>query len=288
MRLCSYLDGGLGERLAVVDEELGLPARELLPDGPATMQELMAGGVDSLSAIRAAVDQERIRRDGRPLAAMDLLAPVPRPGKIVAIGRNYREHAAEEGAEPPTAPLIFAKFATSVVGPGADVRWDPALTSQVDYEAELAVIVGRRTRGVTPEHALEFIFGYTCLNDVSARDLQFGDGQWTRGKSLDTFCPMGPVLVTADEIADPQALSVAMRINGEVRQSSHTSKMIFPVDECISVLSQGFTILPGDVIATGTPEGVGAALGKFLKAGDKMEAEVERIGILANRIAKPA
>jgi 2-keto-4-pentenoate hydratase/2-oxohepta-3-ene-1,7-dioic acid hydratase in catechol pathway len=285
MRLCSYLDGGLGERLAVVDEELGLPARELLPDGPATMQELMAGGVDSLSAIRAAVDQERIRRDGRPLAAMDLLAPVPRPGKIVAIGRNYREHAAEEGAEPPTAPLIFAKFATSVVGPGADVRWDPALTGQVDYEAELAVIVGRRTRGVTPEHALEFIFGYTCLNDVSARDLQFGDGQWTRGKSLDTFCPMGPVVVTTDELGDAGDLAIRCLVNGELRQSARTSDLFFGVAQIVSHCSMAFTLEPGDVIATGTPAGVGAFRKPpvWLGDGDEVVVEIEGIGRLVNR-----
>ena len=133
----------------------------------------------------------------------------------------------------------------------------------------------------------DYVRGFACANDVTARDLQKRHGQWFKGKSMDTFCPMGPVLVTADEIPDPQALSVAMRINGETRQSSHTSKMIFPVDECIAVLSQGFTVLPGDVIATGTPEGVGAALGKFLKAGDKMEAEVEKIGVLTNKIVAP-
>jgi 2-keto-4-pentenoate hydratase/2-oxohepta-3-ene-1,7-dioic acid hydratase in catechol pathway len=285
MRLCSYLDGDLGERLAVVDEELGLPANELLPDGPGTMQELMAGGADSLSAIRAAVDQERMRRDGRRLAVMDLLAPVPRPGKIVAIGRNYREHAAEEGAKQPTAPLIFAKFATSVVGPGADVRWDPALTSQVDYEAELAVIVGRRARGVTAEHALEFIFGYTCLNDVSARDLQFGDGQWTRGKSLDTFCPMGPVVVTADELGDAGDLTIRCLVNGELRQSARTSDLFFGVAEIVSHCSQAFTLEPGDVIATGTPAGVGAFRKPpvWLADGDEVVVEIEGIGRLVNR-----
>jgi 2-keto-4-pentenoate hydratase/2-oxohepta-3-ene-1,7-dioic acid hydratase in catechol pathway len=149
-------------------------------------------------------------------------------------------------------------------------------------------VIGTPGRDIAREQALSHVFGYTIVNDVTARDLQKRHGQWFKGKSLDTFCPMGPVLVTADEIPDPQTLAITLRVNGETRQSSHTSKMIFPVDECISVLSQGFTILPGDVIATGTPEGVGAALGKFLKAGDKMEAEVERIGILANRIAKPA
>src|SRR5438093_972634 len=142
-------------------------------------------------------------------------------------------------------------------------------------------------RDIPREQALSHVFGYTIVNDVTARDLQKRHGQWFKGKSLDTFCPMGPVLVTADEIPDPQTLNITLRVNGETRQSSHTSKMIFPVDECIAVLSQGFTLLPGDVIATGTPEGVGAATGKFLKVGDKIEAEVERIGVLANRVGGP-
>ena len=150
------------------------------------------------------------RRRGQPLAETELLAPVPRPGKVVAIGRNYRAHAEEEGVEPPTAPLIFSKWPSSVIGHGAAIRWDPDLTGQVDYEAELAVVIGRRARRVPVDAALDHVLGYTCLNDVSARDLQFGDGQWTRGKSLDTFCPMGPVLVTADEIGDPQDLAISL------------------------------------------------------------------------------
>ena len=172
------------------------------------------------------------------------------------------------------------------MAPGAKVIHH-AVTKELDYEVELTVVIGTGGRDIPREQALQHVFGYTIINDVTARDLQKRHGQWFKGKSMDTFCPMGPVLVTADEIPDPQGLNVAMRINGETRQSSHTSKMIFPVDECIAVLSQGFTVQPGDVIATGTPEGVGAALGKFLKAGDKMEAEVERIGVLANRIAAP-
>jgi 2-keto-4-pentenoate hydratase/2-oxohepta-3-ene-1,7-dioic acid hydratase in catechol pathway len=249
------------------------------------MQDLIADGDDRLSGIRAAVDPERIRRDGRPLEEMDLLAPVPRPGKIVAIGRNYREHAAEEGAEQPTAPLIFAKFPSSVVGPGADVRWDPALTGQVDYEAELAVIVGRRTRGVTAERALEYVFGYTCLNDVSARDLQFGDGQWTRGKSLDTFCPMGPIVVTADELGDAGDLAIRCLVNGELRQSARTSDLFFGVAEIVSHCSRAFTLEPGDVIATGTPAGVGAFRKPpvWLADGDEVVVEIEGIGRLVNR-----
>ena len=170
------------------------------------------------------------------------------------------------------------------------VNVDPrpgALSSELDWEAELGVIIGRAGRAISKARAYDHVCGYTIINDVTARDLQKRHGQWFKGKTLDTFCPMGPVLVTADEIPDPQTLAISLRVNGETRQSSHTSKMIFPVDECIAVLSQGFTILPGDVIATGTPEGVGAALGKFLKIGDKIEAEVEKIGVLANRVVRP-
>jgi 2-keto-4-pentenoate hydratase/2-oxohepta-3-ene-1,7-dioic acid hydratase in catechol pathway len=285
MRLCSYLDDRLGERVAVVDGDRVLPLSGLHPDGPRTMMELIDGGDDAMSAIRESANPERIQRDGQPLAEMALLAPVPRPRKVVAIGRNYREHAAEEGAEQPSAPLIFAKFASSVVGPGADVRWDPGLTGQVDYEAELAVIIGKRTRAVPSERAIDFVFGYTCLNDVSARDLQFGDGQWTRGKSLDTFCPIGPVVVTTDELGNAGDLAIRCLVNGEERQSARTSDLFFGVAQIVSHCSQAFTLEPGDVIATGTPAGVGAFRKPpvWLADGDEMIVEIERIGRLVNR-----
>ena len=210
---------------------------------------------------------------------------MPRPGKVVAIGRNYRDHAAESGAEPPPAPLIFAKFPTSVVGPGADVRWDPALTSQVDYEAELAVVIGRRARRLSPAEALDAVLGYTCLNDVSARDLQFGDGQWVRGKSLDTFCPLGPAIVTGDELGDAADLAIRCLVNGDERQSARTSDLYFGVAQIISHCSQAFTLEPGDVIATGTPAGVGAFRKPpvWLADGDEMIVEIEGIGRLVNR-----
>jgi 2-keto-4-pentenoate hydratase/2-oxohepta-3-ene-1,7-dioic acid hydratase in catechol pathway len=226
-----------------------------------------------------------------------LLAPIPRPAKnIFCVGKNYHEHAQEFAGSGfdatakevvPEAPVVFSKPPTSVIGPGQPVPAHLDPTGSVDYEGELAVVIGRGGRGIGRAEALGHVFGYTIVNDVTARDLQKRHGQWFKGKSLDTFCPMGPVLVTADEIPDPQALAISLRVNGETRQSSHTSKMIFPVAECIAVLSQGFTLLPGDVIATGTPEGVGAALGKFLQAGDRVEAEVEAIGMLANRVVAP-
>jgi 2-keto-4-pentenoate hydratase/2-oxohepta-3-ene-1,7-dioic acid hydratase in catechol pathway len=249
-------------------------AREAMSHGEAIVKR------DGLAALTE-------RKLGAPAAQARLEAPIPRPARnVFCLGRNYKEHAAERGAEAPPHPVYFTKAPETVVAPGAKVIHHAA-TKELDYEVELAVVIGAAGRDIPREQALTHVFGYTIVNDVTARDLQKRHGQWFKGKSMDTFCPMGPVLVTADEIVDPQALSVAMRINGETRQSSHTSKMIFPVDECIAVLSQGFTILPGDVIATGTPEGVGAALGKFLKAGDKMDAEVEKIGVLSNKVVAP-
>jgi 2-keto-4-pentenoate hydratase/2-oxohepta-3-ene-1,7-dioic acid hydratase in catechol pathway len=273
-----------GETLAVVDGDIWLAATEALRGGPATMADLIAGGTAGMGMLRAAVGSAAVADRGRPLHEADLLAPLPRPGKIVAIGRNYREHATEEGVEPPPAPLVFAKWPSSVVGPGAEIRWDPGLTDQVDYEAELAVVIGVRARRVAPADALAHVFGYTCLNDVSARDIQFGDGQWVRGKSLDTFCPMGPVLVTADEIGDPQDLAISCTVGDERVQDARTSAMYFGIAEIISYCSHSFTLEPGDVIATGTPGGVGVFRDppRFLQDGDRVVVEIERIGRLEN------
>jgi 2-keto-4-pentenoate hydratase/2-oxohepta-3-ene-1,7-dioic acid hydratase in catechol pathway len=274
----------IGETLAVVVNDRWLPAVEVLERGPATMAELISRGPATVAALSDSIAAASIADRGRPLAEADLLAPLPRPGKIVAIGRNYREHAAEEGVEPPAAPLIFAKWPTSVVGPGAEVRWDPALTAKVDYEAELAVVIGRTARRVEVTDALDHVLGYTCLNDVSARDIQFGDGQWVRGKSLDTFCPMGPALVTADELGDPQDLAIGCTVGDERVQDARTSAMYFGVAEIISYCSASFTLEPGDVIATGTPAGVGAFRDppRFLGDGDRVTVEIERIGRLEN------
>jgi 2-keto-4-pentenoate hydratase/2-oxohepta-3-ene-1,7-dioic acid hydratase in catechol pathway len=284
MRLISYRDGSDGDRLGVAASHRWLPASILVPDGPATMAELLAAGDHALQALRTAADTTGIGERGRSLDDIELLAPVPRPGKIVAIGRNYREHIEEEGADAPPAPLIFSKWSSSVVGPGADVRWDPALTAMVDYEAELAVVIGRTARRVSEADALDYVLGYTCLNDVSARDLQFGDGQWTRGKSLDTFCPMGPVLVTADEIPDPGVLDIRCLVGSEVRQQANTAQLFFGVAAIISYCSRAFTLAPGDVIATGTPGGVGFFRDPpvALANGDVVTVEIERIGRLVN------
>ena len=215
--------------------------------------------------------------------------PAVFPSKIVAIGRNYVDHAIEGGAEPPKAPLIFNKLPNSLSAHNAPIVLSK-LSSQVDYEAELAVVIGRKATRVSEAGALDYVFGYTLLNDVSARDLQYGDGQWTRGKSLDTFAPLGPFITTRDEIADVQALKIEGRLNGKVMQSSNTSKMIFKVAYLISYISQGITLEPGDVIATGTPDGVGVFRKPpvLLKAGDVYEVTVEKLGTLSNPVVAAA
>ena len=275
-----------GETLGVVADGRWLPAQDLLPDGPGVIADLLASGGAVLDALRVAAEASAawIIRDGQPTDETEYLAPVPRPGKVVAIGRNYRAHADEEGVDPPPAPLIFSKWPSSVVGHGTAIRWSAELTAQVDFEAELAVVIGSAARRVTVDEALDHVLGYTCLNDVSARDLQFGDGQWARGKSLDTFCPMGPVLVTADEIGDPQRLAISCTVGSERLQDASTAQMYFSVAEIISYCSAAFTLEPGDVIATGTPGGVGAFREppRFLAEGDRVSVEIERIGRLEN------
>jgi len=211
--------------------------------------------------------------------------PAVYPSKILAIGRNYVDHAIEGGAAPPEAPLLFNKLPNSLNAHNAPIVL-PRLSAKVDYEAELAVVIGRRAKQVSETEALAHVFGYTLINDVSARDLQYGDGQWTRGKGLDTFAPLGPFITTRDEIKDVQALKIEGRLNGEVMQSSNTGKMIFKVAYLVSYLSQGMTLEPGDVIATGTPEGVGVFRDPpvLLKAGDVFEVTIEGLGTLRNPV----
>jgi 2-keto-4-pentenoate hydratase/2-oxohepta-3-ene-1,7-dioic acid hydratase in catechol pathway len=282
MRLLTHLVED-EERLAVaVDDRVAVDVADLLGDGPWTMARLLSD-TSTLEALRRALERDP-GAVAQPIASLQLLAPV-RPAKIIAVGRNYREHAAEESAALPTAPLLFAKFPSSLVGDGATITWSSGLTAEVDYEAELAVVIGRRARNVPIDQALDHVLGYSCLNDVSARDLQVSDGQWTRAKSLDTFCPMGPWLVTADAVPDPGALRVRCRVNGEPRQDASTAELVHGVAELIAYCSRSFTLEPGDVIATGTPGGVGAFRDPpvFLADGDAVEVEVDRIGTLTNR-----
>jgi 2-keto-4-pentenoate hydratase/2-oxohepta-3-ene-1,7-dioic acid hydratase in catechol pathway len=222
-------------------------------------------------------------------------APIPRPTKnIVCLGLNYFSHVVEtskpldKAPKAPDVPLFFTKAPTTVNGPYDVVPWDPSATEQVDYEAELGVIVGVGGKNIHRARALDHVFGYTVINDVSARDVQFRHKQWFKGKSLDGFCPMGPMVVTADEFGSPQNKRLRLRVNGETRQDATTADMIFPVDAMLEFLSQGMTLEPGDIIATGTPEGVG--LGrippKYLEDGDVVETEIEGIGLLRNTIRR--
>ena len=246
------------------------------------------GDMSMLEFIEHGRDPERRPVDGGgvPLGEVRILAPIRRPGKIIGIGLNYGDHAEETGAELPERPIVFSKYPNTIVGPGDEVRIPP-ITEQADYEAELAVIIGQEAKNVSAEEALEYVFGYMCCNDVSSRDLQFAEGgQWTRSKSIDTFAPTGPYIATRDEVPDPQNLSVRSLVNGEVMQDGHTSDMIFPVAEIIAFLSTGMTLVPGDIIATGTPAGVGFARDPkvFLKDGDEVTIEVEGLGTLTNPV----
>lgn len=237
-------------------------------------------GPESLDRLRALNPDDLPRVEGMPR----LGTPVAKPGNILCIGLNYRDHAAESGMTPPTEPIVFSKHTSALSGPNDPVRL-PRGSQKTDWEVELAVVIGRRARGVRQHYALEHVAGYTVCNDVSERTFQLErGGQWIKGKSAETFCPLGPVLVTADEVPDPQTLRLWLSVNGETMQDGHTSDMIFPVAHLVSYLSTYMTLLPGDVIATGTPKGVGMGRGVFLKRGDVMRLGIESIGEMEQRV----
>ena len=281
----------VGALARVSAEGGGRAAGSLLDDED--VHNVITRGEEGLAELRALVEEAgrgatlNDERVAPPPDTVEFLPPVF-PGKILAIGRNYVDHAIEGGAAPPAAPLIFTKLPNSLAAHRQPVVLH-SISSQIDYEAELAVVIGRRCRRVSEADALAHVFGYTLINDVSARDLQFGDGQWVRGKGLDGFAPLGPFITTRDEVADVQSLRIEGRLNGEVMQSSNTSKMIFGVAHLVSYISQGITLEPGDVIATGTPEGVGVFRQPpvLLKPGDVFEVEVEGLGTLINTFVAP-
>ena len=214
-----------------------------------------------------------------------ITAPIPRPGKVICIGLNYRDHAEESGMDVPTSPVCFSKFPNSVIGPGTEVIIPPG-SVESDYEAEFGIVIGKQATRVSEADAMEHVLGYVCINDVSARDFQFADGQWQRGKSPDTYCPMGEAVVTRDEIADPHNLRIQLRLNGDTMQDSSTNQLVFGVEALVSFLSQWTTLEPGDVIPTGTPPGVGFARKPpvYIQPGDVMEVEIEGLGILKNPV----
>ena len=256
-----------------------------LPAGPhGGLIEIARGGEAMLERARKAEDAAA---RSYPLSAVKVMAPIRRPSKIIAVGLNYIDHCKEAGLPVPTEPVLFSKFTTSICGPYDDLSWPPSVTKEVDYEVELAVVIGREARDVTEKDALNYVLGYTVVNDVSARDLQFiGAKQWDKSKSLDTFCPYGPYIVTRDEIPDPHNLQVRTVLNGKEMQNSNTKNLIFNVNQIIAYASQGTTLLPGDLIPTGTPFGVGFSRKPpvFLKDGDECVCEVEKIGVIRNRV----
>ena len=256
------------------------------PSLPTTVKGLLALDREGIGRASAALRPGRSRYDP---AKVTWLAPVPDPAKIVCLGLNYRDHATESGMAPPVEPILFSKYATTLIGHGAPIILPPSST-EVDYEAELVVVIGRGGRAIPRARAMEHVGGYAAGHDVSARDWQLGKPgkQWMAGKTFDTFAPVGPWLVTADEVPDPQALGIRLRLNGKTMQDSRTDQLIFPVDEIVSYLSNIFTLEPGDLIFTGTPPGVGMAQEPpiWLQPGDIVEVEIDGLGTLRNPVIR--
>jgi 2-keto-4-pentenoate hydratase/2-oxohepta-3-ene-1,7-dioic acid hydratase in catechol pathway len=283
----THIVGGVSGQDAAFEPWFSPEMTGLINGGPAALH-------NARQAVKAALAITAIAKvKGGPLPAgvhaakaVQVLAPLPAPSKIICVGQNYMDHIREQNAEVPKTPILFSKAPTSIIGPGEPIRWSKGLTEQADLEVELGVVIGTRMSGVPASKALDHVFGYTVLNDVSARDLQFGDKQWVRGKSLDRFCPIGPVIVTRDEVADPQALRLTSSCNGRVWQDSNTKEMIFPIATLLEFICRGITLLPGDLIASGTPHGVGCFQKPpvYLAAGDKLRLEVEGIGVLENPV----
>jgi acylpyruvate hydrolase len=282
MRLVTY-EHGDGATAGVLIGDGIVPAAALDPPARSVrglLASLDADGLAELGA-RAADAGERIA-----VSSVNLLAPVPDPEKIICLGLNYRDHAKEAGQEIPAAPMWFAKFANSLIGSGREIVLPAAYPHHVDYEAELAVVIGRAAHRVDPADAMRYVAGAMPFNDVSARDLQFENPLWTSGKAVDTFAPCGPALVTLDEVGDLGSLGLRTRVNGEVVQEGDTREQIFGVAETVAWLSRTMTLLPGDIIATGTPSGVGASRNSFLQAGDTIEVEVDGLGAVVSRVRR--
>jgi 2-keto-4-pentenoate hydratase/2-oxohepta-3-ene-1,7-dioic acid hydratase in catechol pathway len=284
MKLTTYLTSDRGYHIGAISDgtivNLHHASNGELPDDMLGFLEM---GEHAMGIARAAVESAGA---GIPMESIQLAAPVTNPSKVVAIGLNYMDHVRETGMAMPELATMFCKYPSAITAPGSDIRWSTALTSKVDYEAELAVVIGKTARNVIEADAYNYIAGYTNCNDVSARDLQLRKGdQWLRGKCLDTFCPLGPYLVTRDEIPDPHALSIRCLVNGQAMQESNTSEMIYSIPYLIEYLSAAFTLVPGDIIITGTPHGVGAFRVPpiWLKNGDEVTVSITGLGDLTNR-----
>lgn len=283
MKLVTYDDKG--PRIGAVIGDMILDVQAAQPFFPPSPDEILRRGL--LPSVQNLVDNasEIGKEHFKPLAGSSLFPPVTRPSKIICLHTNYESHAREQGREPPAHPVVFAKAPSSLSGPFDDIVIWPGVEN-VDAEAELAVVIGREGRMIEPAEALDFVAGYLVFNDVSARKIQREDRQFFRGKSFDTFGPCGPWLVTPDEVGDPHDLPISQTLNGALMQQSNTKEMIFTIPEIISYLSRGLTLMPGDIIATGTPSGVGLFRDPpmFLKEGDTVEVEIGRIGKIVNRV----
>lgn len=291
MRLVRYSTEDGPVRVGVVENDdhvidLGRAGTSAGAELPDAMGELLADP-EWRSKVERAVDVGRGSDAIVDRGAVELEAPITDPQKVVCVGLNYQEHVEESDGETPENPVLFAKFPSAIAAHEDEIRWDPELTSKVDFEAELAVVMGDSARRIDRTEAGDRIAGFTAANDVSARDLQFADEQWVRGKTLDTFCPLGPELVTTDEIDDPHDLAIWTEVNGRRFQESNTGDMIFDVYDLVSFCSQAFSLRPGDVILTGTPPGVGAFRDPpvYLGAGDEVAVGIEGVGELVNRCA---
>ena len=263
------------------------------PGFPSDMLNLLQAGETMWTEVTAAINSVQSGQiDGLesaftyPISQVRLAAPLNNPSKIICVGLNYYDHCRETDTEVPKHPVTFVKYPSAIIGPEENITWPAHVSSQVDYEAELALVIKRQARNVSPEEAYDYIAGYTIVNDISARDIQFADGQWVRAKSFDTFCPLGPYLVTPDEVGDPHQLAIRCRLSGQLLQDSNTSELIFNIPELIAFISQTCTLLPGDVISTGTPHGTGAFRKPpiYLKPGDVVEVEIDKLGILRNPV----
>jgi acylpyruvate hydrolase len=301
MRLVSYIErsqdgpsdwrAGVVVGDAIVDVEKAAEAASTHGGSPSTTRELLAAGSTVLSQLGGAADDVASSGDvgSYGLDEIRLGPPVPDPQKILCLGLNYQDHADEAGMATPVAPVLFAKFPNCLIGDGAAIVL-PHASTEIDYEGELAVVIGRRCKNVDRVSALDYVAGYMPFNDVSARDIQLRTPQWTAGKAIDTFGPCGPHLVLRDEVRDVQSLDLATRVNGETLQQANTAQMIFPVDEIVSFISGLITLEPGDIICTGTPAGVGFKRKPpiYLRDGDLVEVEIQGLGLLRNRVVAPS
>jgi 2-keto-4-pentenoate hydratase/2-oxohepta-3-ene-1,7-dioic acid hydratase in catechol pathway len=294
MKIVRYRDREGEKYGALVDDriiclpKLAKLGKEKFPQRLEEFVTLGMNGIEKAEQLIETADESNIKYASSYINKTTLLAPLTFPPKIICLGLNYRDHAAEQNAPIPDEPIIFLKPHTTIIGPNEKIV-KPSFVSQLDYEAELAVIIERKAKNVMVSEAKSYIFGYTIMNDVSARDIQFKDKQWTRGKSFDTFAPIGPCITTVNQLEDTANLSICTWVNGELRQNSTTKNMVFTIEEIIHHLSRVMTLEPCDIIATGTPAGVGFAMKpqpKFLQAGDVVKIKIEKIGVLENMVVE--